>query len=289
MRCSAYAPSHLTLVFEAVPSSDPLVAGSKGIGLNIADGVICHVSPEALVNKHDTYLNGVLFKSTITPPVLEFFQQKGYSFGTKVEFESSLPISAGFGGSGAAALSLTIALNAALGAGLDLIELADCAHCVEVKARTGLGDVAASLVPGFEWRKKAGSPSRGEVVALKEVTQEAEAQRVFVASNGPISTSEILASDAMKRVNKQGSAVLRHVSTGVTLETVINIASSFQERVCFLSAASSLELSRMRDTETGWAAAVMIGDSIVSFGDEAPQGFAFVKETRIEHVGPRLL
>ena len=76
------------------------------------------------------------------------------------------PIGAGFGTSGAAALSLSLALNESLELGLSRIEAAQAAHLAEVACRTGLGSVLAELQGGFEARVKPGAPGVGRVVSV---------------------------------------------------------------------------------------------------------------------------
>ena len=65
-----------------------------------------------------------------------------------VEHHVEVPLGAGFGTSGAAALSLALALNEALSLGLSKIEAAQLAHVAEVECKTGLGTVIAETFGG---------------------------------------------------------------------------------------------------------------------------------------------
>ena len=74
-----------------------------------------------------------------------------------------IPVGYGLGSSSAVALSLSFALDQALGTKLDRSLIGQIAHNAEVNCKTGLGDVLASFHGGFEIRVKAGAPGIGSV------------------------------------------------------------------------------------------------------------------------------
>ena len=289
MKPTAFAPSHLTLIFQASPSAEPRQAGSRGVGVNIAHGVECSLAEQATAGGSiETYFNGQKFKGTITTAVLSQFQQMGYTYNGSVHYSSDLPIGAGFGTSAASALALATVLNEHLGAGLTEVQVADIAHIADITLHTGLGDVSGSMVSGVEWRKKAGSPSQGEVVQLQRATDEIGDQTLYIASNGAVLTSQILSSSRMNVINNVGSQLLDQVFLDIGLNQLFNMAYEFHTQVNLLSEMMRNVLSQLRRT-TNLATAVMIGDTILSVGHRPPGKFKHVIETHLDTRGVRML
>jgi len=79
-----------------------------------------------------------------------------------IKHSINVPIGAGFGTSGAAALSLALALNEVFDLGMSKIEAAQLAHIAEVECKTGLGTVAAETFGGLEIRVKPGWNRKGK-------------------------------------------------------------------------------------------------------------------------------
>ena len=102
---TAFVPGHVTAFFSAHPATEPAVAGSRGAGITLDDGVRVTVRPAAETR---TTLDG---DPTDVEPVGTVLDRLGVT--AAVEVDSDLPVGAGFGVSGAAALGTALAANAA--------------------------------------------------------------------------------------------------------------------------------------------------------------------------------
>ena len=144
----AFAPCHITGFFQIFDySPQPLLIGSRGAGVSLTKGVETKVRVEsASKSSIEIMING---DSTQHFEVSEHVARAALSlykgsFPTKnarltVEHKTDVPVGAGFGSSGAAALSLAFALNQALGLNLSRIEAAQLAHIADAECKTGLG------------------------------------------------------------------------------------------------------------------------------------------------------
>ena len=115
---------------------------------------------------------------------LKFFRRPYY---IKIEHDVEIPIGFGLGSSGAAALSLSFALNEAAKVGLSAEEAAQIAHWAEIVCGTGLGTVIAEYVGGFETRTRAGAPGLGIIRKI-----ELKGYKAIILCMGPISTKLVL-------------------------------------------------------------------------------------------------
>ena len=153
----AFAPCHITgffQIFDYPPR--PLLTGSRGAGVSLKKGVETKVRVErASQSSLDIKING---DSTQYFEVSEVVALKALSLyedslsakdvRLRIEHKTDVPVGAGFGSSGAAALSLAVALNQALGLNLSQIEAAQIAHVADVECKTGLGTVIAETFGG---------------------------------------------------------------------------------------------------------------------------------------------
>jgi pantoate kinase len=110
----------------------------------------------------------------------------------------------GFGSSGACALSLSLAINEALGLGLSRVEATRIAHIAEIECKTGLGTVLAETYGGFEVRIKAGAPGIGETKRIPITNN----HLVVSLCLGPISTRMMLNDKNLcNRINEAGKGL----------------------------------------------------------------------------------
>lgn len=161
----AHVGGHITLIFSIHDDSENLLEqGSRGAGLSLNHGIdiTATASPGSgqisVVGKlENPILHQSVLKelSTFTPDVL--------SYDWKIEQQTKLPISQGFGLSAAGAISCALAIQRAL----DLPEeisrtrALHVAHRVERQLSGGLGDVAALYAGGVELRLEPGCPPLG--------------------------------------------------------------------------------------------------------------------------------
>jgi len=201
MEASAFAPAHITgLVIPDEKSSDPLHAGSKGIGFSIQEGVTTKVKAEQGTSEEvEVWINGnpAPDAKVSIEAAKNILRRAGgkKKCNLTIEHLVQVPIGVGFGTSGAAALSLTLAVNKALELGLSTVEAAQTAHVAEVICRTGLGTVLAELHGGFEVRVSPGAPGFGKLIQIplnKEYS-------VVALTFGALSTGEMLDSLEQRR------------------------------------------------------------------------------------------
>ena len=188
----AFSPGHITGVAKRafVPGRHLLHHGSEGAGFSIDRGVTTTAS--ILDDRSSGYqisINGMTavnaeVSQLVLQQYLKFFRRPYY---IKIEHDVEIPIGFGLGSSGAAALSLSYALNEAAKVGLSAQEAAQIAHWAEIVCGTGLGTVIAEYVGGFETRTLAGAPGIGIIRKI-----ELKGYKVIIFCMGSISTKLVL-------------------------------------------------------------------------------------------------
>ncbi len=163
MRTSAFVPGHITGFFKPMLNDDPLKSGSTGCGLVISKGVFTNVvAREASEDSINIFLDGEEGKYPVSLyAAKEVLKKADGNYKVDVYHESEIPISQGFGASGAGALGTSIALSDALKLPFTLNECGAIAHKAEVVNGTGLGDVLAQSSGGMVLRLSPGAPGIG--------------------------------------------------------------------------------------------------------------------------------
>ncbi|MCP8312001.1 MAG: pantoate kinase [Candidatus Methylarchaceae archaeon HK02M1] len=230
MEALAFSPSHITGFFEIVDEpSKPVLKGSRGAGVSLSKGVKTHVKiKESLHSKLEVNLNGKVLNSTrLTRHVMNALLPQGdRRYSVIVYHEMQVPIGSGFGSSGACALSLSIAINEALGIGLSKIEAARIAHIAEVECKTGLGTVIAETYGGFEVRIRAGAPGVGEI----EQVPIGNDYSVVCLNFGPISTKKVLNDvNSRIRINEAGSGLTIRLMKEPSPEYFMKLSREFAD------------------------------------------------------------
>src|SRR5204862_3485485 len=130
----------------------------------------------------------------------------GSSCNTEISHQSAVRSGLGDGTSGSGALSLSLALNEAMGLSLSMLEAAQIAHLCEVECQTGLGTVTSVFSGGLTVRTEPGAPEIGQVRKMLLPSS----LSIVSASFGPISTRRVLADDYLKKtINACGRALTR--------------------------------------------------------------------------------
>jgi len=207
--------------------------GSKGAGVSLSRGVETIVearkAPESSLR---VVVNGLVSSSAevsrhVVDAFLSRFKEMD-SFEISVEHHFEVPVGAGLGTSGAAALSLALALNEAFDLGLSKTEAAQLAHVAEVECRTGLGTVIAETFGGVEIRVKPGAPGIGEVRCLPVPKDAVVACLVF----GPLSTREFLSDEKVRRrINEFGGKLVDELIEAPTVANFLKFSRQFAEHV----------------------------------------------------------
>jgi pantoate kinase len=227
----AYSPCHVTGFFEIHDEAeDPLRRGSKGAGISLEMGVVTSVSLRRSAKSRAHFkINGLTCELPVSANVVKKLLSKSSEiYEVIVEHSVLAPMGAGFGTSGAGALSLALALNEALGAELSREEAAQVAHLAEVECRTGLGTVITELYGGFEVRTEPGAPGVGK---LKRLPLSGD-YFVVAVSLGPISTKAMLGDRSVRRrINEAGRSAMTAFMRSPSLGSFLGLSRKFSDEI----------------------------------------------------------
>jgi pantoate kinase len=261
----AFSPGHITGFFQICDESeDPLEKGSRGAGVSVSKGVTTEVKIESAksstvrieINADPSYHAPV--SESVIAWFLELRPEQSYRI--RVNHIAELPIGAGFGMSGAGALSLALALNEAAEYDLTRQEVAQVAHIMEVQHRTGLGTVIAELVGGIEIRSAAGGPGVGQVETLPT----SEEYQVVCLPLGSIPTPKYLTDpNARKRINERGGLLTDALRANPTVGNFLEYSRHFAEYIGLVS--NRVELVLQETDKAGFTCSTAIfGENIFS-------------------------
>ena len=265
---TAFAPGNVSTVFQIIPDKDPRRMHSLGMGFTIADGVRLTI---AGANSTKIYFNGREIEFPTVRTVIERLCEHPIN----VVIDSQLPLSGGFGLSGASALATALALDTLLDARLPREELGMIAHVAEVCNLTGLGDVCGQFHGGCNIKTTPGAPLTATPLPILE-------QPIWYRYFSPILTCEIIGDpERQKTINRAAHNVLILMTELAqaqvnTFEPYIRAARQFAE------ASGLLTDPRVRDTITriqragGEASMIMLGNAVFS-----TMPFAGATQTRL--------
>lgn len=195
----AFAPGNVSGVFKIIPDDDPRKMHSLGMGFTVSDGVTVTVAESESTSVH---FNGTPMEfSTVLSVVAKLTDQS-----LRVDINTELPLSGGFGLSGASSLATAFAGNELLGLGLSETELGMIAHVAEVENLTGLGDVAGQFNGGCLVKLVRGDPLAAVALPVPE-------QIVHYRYFSPINTKDIIGHpEQRKRINLAADKALEALS-----------------------------------------------------------------------------
>ena len=256
MHASAFAPGHVSCVFQIVRDGDPRRRHSLGMGFTVRHGVTATVSDAPATG---IAFNGEASGFATVRHVVEALARRP----VRVMLESALPLSGGFGLSGASALATAYSLDAAFDLGLDERSLAMSAHVAEVTHLTGLGDVCGQFHGGCLARLVPGDPLAATPLPVAE-------QPVFYRCFGPIRTREVIGDPARAgRIDAAAGAALADLARLAGRE-----ATGFREYVAvakrFAVASALLRHRGVRriiaevESAGGAASMIMLGNAVFS-------------------------
>ena len=222
----AFSPGHITGFFEIPHGSYShfLHSGSKGAGFSIDRGIATTAYVyESAKSEYQISINGVQTSNAEVSRwvVEEYFKLADRPHFVKVDHDVGIPVGFGLGSSGAAALSLSYALNEAFDIGLSRIQAAQIAHHAEIACKTGLGTVIAEFAGGFEMRTGAGAPGIGSVSKI-----DLENYKAVVLCLAPISTKSFLTS-RMDDINGLGGIMLGKLSASRSVDDFLSMSREF--------------------------------------------------------------
>lgn len=256
MSARAFAPGNISGVFKIIADDDPAKMHSLGLGLTVVDGVSVVVSsaPCSTVS-----FNG----ENVDFPTVTMLARRLYGEPLHVEIESRLPLSSGFGLSGASTLATAYAVNCLRAQPCASEELAMQAHIAEVENLTGLGDVCAQYHGGCLVKLTPGVPLDAQRLAVSD-------QPIYFRYFAPISTKQVL-SDKRRRVQVNGAADLALSELAkltnnrqVDLRECIRISKQFAHDSGLLQNDQVVDTIAAIERAGGTASMIMLGEAVFS-------------------------
>ncbi len=235
----AFSPGHITGLFSIHDQAEAVrERGSLGAGFSISRGVTTEIVLRSGGSCGKSGMENILYRCNgreerdlpVSRRVAEIFAERSLLDGFRIEEIShyiDIPQGSGFGSSGAGALSLSLALNRALGSPLDRDSAGEIAHQAEVECGTGLGTVIGEFYGGFEIRTRAGAPGFGKIVSIPV---EDNLNLLFVVYR-KISTKSSLADPQIReRINRTGEGLIADLLLNPSLEGFLWASRAFSER-----------------------------------------------------------
>jgi len=275
---TAFVPGHLTGFFSAQTAASCAQAGSRGAGITLSDGVDVTVTPGSRLR-----LNGD--DATVTA-VDDVCNRLGVD--AAVDATTSLPLGSGFGVSGALALGTALAANAVFDCGKTENELVTLAHCAEVEAGTGLGDVVAQASGGLPIRIDPGSPSHGRLDGLPARPQ------IEYLTFGELSTEAVLSGET-DELTRAGESALSRLLEWPTVERFMTVSREFADDAGLLTdeVAAAIDAVAEVSGDTGddmdsSAAMAMLGNTVFATGKGLSAAGYDAQQCRVDAGGARL-
>ncbi len=216
---TAFSPANISCIFSIVENKNPAKKGSLGVGFTVNKGVT--VSIKKIKNKATISFNNKKIKFPTVETIVKKLNKNNENL--EIRIKSQLPLSCGFGISGASALAAAYALNKLLNLKKSKRELAKIAHIAEVENKTGLGDVVNQYYGGFLIKFK---PSFEFVVKRLSINNKKIHYRIF----SKLDTKKIITNKKIKnRINKAGIDSLKKIKLlkKQPLNKIIKISKEF--------------------------------------------------------------
>jgi pantoate kinase len=224
----AFSPGHITGFFEVphdISHSHFLYRGSRGAGFSIDRGIATTAYLyESAKPGYQISINGVKsHNAEVSKWVIEeYLKLADRPYFVSIHHDAEIPIGFGLGSSGAAALSLSYALNQVLDTGLNRTQAAQIAHHAEIACNTGLGTVIAEFAGGFEMRTNAGAPGIGSVSKINLDKN----YKAVVLCLAPILTKSFL-TNRINEINGLGGIMLSKLSASRSLDDFLKMSHRF--------------------------------------------------------------
>jgi pantoate kinase len=271
MKAKAFSPAGISSFFSAhlwdskgELLKDPELIGSRGGGIVIKKGVITEL--EVILSKKNAikvFINDKLTPNAYTTKTaIELvLKELEPTYDVTIKHKIEVPISAGYGTSGAGALSSVLALNEALELGLSKFEIGKIAHIAEVKCQTGLGSVSGILNGGIVLILIPGVEGLFKTQQIPIDTN--NNWKLVTALVSPIKTRGVISShEKLRKINEYGEITLRLIRENPTIETFFKSCKDFAINTGLMSVL----IKKMTDValENGALGATqnMIGDGI---------------------------
>lgn len=254
----AFAPGNISGVFKVIHDDDPAKMHSLGLGFTVREGATVTL---ALADPASLTFNG---EAIDFPTVIDVLSALAPHVTLSVRIETPLPLSSGFGLSGASSLAAAFAVNALLGLGQDRAALATAAHVAEVRNLTGLGDVCAQYHGGCLVKLIAGDPLAAETMPVATDTP------IHYRYFSTISTRGILSDPERRaRINAAADAALQKLATlkgreRLDLGDPIRVSRRFAQDSGLLAHAGVRAAIDEVGRAGGEASMIMLGNAVFS-------------------------
>jgi pantoate kinase len=264
-KARAFVPGHVTGIFRIHDEFDnPIFCGSTGAGFSVAAGIETTVyitenpHPKIVVEYNNNIIDGPVTR-TVIRRLTEDYKQ---SFNVKVEHRSSIPSGVGFGASGAGSLGTAIAFGHLLDSTMSIEKAARYAHIAEVTNHTGLGDVSAQVVGGFEIRTHPGTIGIGKIQNFTHREQ----LNVVLAGNSGLETRHVIIDPEWRnRINEVGAQLVKRIIKNPTLKSFIECSQQFADATGLKSNKVKSALIDLGSNGFEKSSMVMLGDSVFCF------------------------
>lgn len=253
MTVSAFCPGHISCIFQPVPSMNPVLAGSRGVGIRLNLG--SHVS----VDERDDgdvriVLDGEPASAHITrEAVRAIAPDRGFD----IRIDNDLPMGQGFGTSASGALAASICVADIVG--VPRVKALEAAHVAEVTGGGGLGDVTAIVSGGdVPIRMRAGFPPFGSVS-----TSGIRFSSLTVAVLGPkVPTGSVLGSPGMMaRIHDASESSMEEFLSNQDADGLFRASNMFSSGAGLEGPGVSNALSKLKGR--GYRAGMcMLGNSV---------------------------
>ncbi|MDQ3852092.1 MAG: GHMP kinase [Thermoproteota archaeon] len=226
----AFSPGHITGFFEVphdISCFHFLQKGSKGAGFSIDRGITTTAYLyESSKPEYQIWINGIKsHNAEVSKRVIEeYLKLADRPCFISIHHDVEIPIGFGLGSSGAAALSLSYALNQVLDTGLNRTQAAQIAHYAEIACNTGLGTVIAEFAGGFEMRTSAGAPGVGSISKINLDKN----YKAVVLCLAPILTRSFL-TNRRNEINGLGGIMLSKLSASRSFDDFLKMSHGFAE------------------------------------------------------------
>ncbi len=294
MKCSIFAPSHITGFFQIIDHPNPLKKGSRGAGVVLDKGVITQVKIRDGNEEVEVKINGKSDpkNSSITYKTIDLIKNQFELRNKKisVKHQSQIPIGAGFGASAACALGTSLGIVKIMNLPLTYNQAAAIAHMAEIEMSSGLGDVIAELCGGMVLRLKEGAPGFGRVDKIIGGDSDHD-NALFVISKtlGGIATSEIIGDPSHKRrINDTGESLIRELLKKPDPRTFMKLSRRFAENTALMD-HDVLEIIRILEDETMGASMAMLGKTAFALSESPDSSIEDVSVARIRPFGCEFL
>ena len=282
----AVVPAHVTAFFAPRRADEPAENGATGAGIALADGIETLVEPrggDAEPSEGDTASPAHRVTLDGEPASVEAVEGVLSRLGVPaadIRVTTDVPVAAGFGVSGGAALGTALAAADCFGLPRTRRELVAVAHAAEVVADTGLGDVVAAARGGVPIRLAAGDPDNGRLDRLPA------RERIEYVSFGELSTAAVLADDT-QTVTTAGTAALDRLRVTPTLAELFAAAREFATAADLFVPDVREAVDAVRATG-GDATMAMLGRTVIARGTGLSDAGYEPSVTQIDPTGARL-